>query len=186
METPQKPKVSRLTTVLTVTIIVCLLAGGTLGYAISSFTLSDQNNNLQSRISALENQVSALENNVSALQSATNVSSQVSDLQSRLSALENQVSNLQSTANVSSQISDLQSRISALEEQVLNLQSTINSFSQNVTYENITYLLGENFSLSQLYQKVKSSVVVVQGTIVQYDFFGRPYYADSARIGVCL
>ena len=183
METPQKPRASHLTTILTTTIIVCLVAGGTLGYALSSFTLSDQNNSLQSRISALENQVSALENNVSSLQPATNVSSQVSDLQSRLSALENQFSNLQSPANVSSQISDLKSRISALEGQVLNLQSTINSISQNVTYENTTYLLGENFSLSQLYEQVKSSVVVVQGTIVQYDFFGRPYYATVQGSG---
>jgi len=182
MESTQKPKVSRLTTALIATVIICLLAGGTLGYAISSFTLSNQNSDLQSRISALENQVSTLENNVSTLQSATNVSSQIIDLQSRLSALENQVSVLQSTANVSSHISDLQSRISALEEQVSNLQSTINSFSQNVTYQNITYFLGENFSLSQLYEQVKSSVVVVQGIIVQY-FFGQPYYAEVQGSG---
>ncbi|MGA2768577.1 MAG: trypsin-like peptidase domain-containing protein [Candidatus Bathyarchaeia archaeon] len=183
MELPQKPKVSRLTTALIAAVIICLLAGGTLGYAISSFTLSNQNNDLQSRISALENQVSTLENNVSTLQSATNVSTQVINLQSRLSVLENQVSALQSTANVSSQISDLQSRISVLEEQVSNLQSTINSFTQNVTYQNITYFLGENFSLSQLYEQIKSSVVVVQGIIVQYDFFGQPYYAEVQGSG---
>jgi S1-C subfamily serine protease len=149
MELPQKPKVSRLTTALIASVIICLLAGGTLGYAISSFTLSNQN----------------------------------SDLKSRISALENQVSTLQSTTNVSSQISDLQNRISALEEQVSNLQSKINSFSQNVTYENITYFLGENFSLSQLYEQVKSSIVVVQGVIVQYDFFGQPYYAGVQGSG---
>jgi S1-C subfamily serine protease len=100
-----------------------------------------------------------------------------------LSAFENQVLALQSATNISSQISDLESRTSVLEGQVSNLQSKINSFSQNVTYENITYLLGENSSLSQLYENVKSSVVVVQGIIVQYDFFGYPYYAGVQGSG---
>jgi S1-C subfamily serine protease len=122
LELPEKPKVLRLTTALIATVIICLLVGGILGYAISSFTIS-------------------------------------------------------------SQISSLQGRISTLEGQVSDLQSTNNSFSQNVTYENITYVLGENFSLSQLYEQVKNSVVAVQGTIVQYDFFGRPYYSGVQGSG---
>jgi S1-C subfamily serine protease len=122
VELPEKPKVLRLTTALIATAIICLLVGGILGYAISSFIIS-------------------------------------------------------------SQISSLQGRISTLEGQVSDLQSTNNSFSQNVTYENITYVLGENFSLSQLYEQVKSSVVAVQGTIVQYDFFGRPYYSGVQGSG---
>jgi S1-C subfamily serine protease len=122
LELPEKPKVLRLTTALIATVIICLLVGGILGYAISSFTIS-------------------------------------------------------------SQISSLQGRISTLEGQVSDLQSTNNSFSQNVTYENISYVLGENFSLSQLYERVKGSVVAVQGTIVQYDFFGRPYYSGVQGSG---
>ena len=149
MELPEKPKVLRLTTALIATSIICLLVGGILGYAISTFTIS----------------------------------SQISSLQGRISTLEGQISDLQSTNNVSSQISSLQGRISTLEGQVSDLQSTNNSFSQNVTYENITYVLGENFSLSQLYEQVKSSVVAVQGTIVQYDFFGRPYYSGVQGSG---
>jgi S1-C subfamily serine protease len=122
VELPEKPKVSRLTTALIATAIICLLVGGILGYAISSFTISSQISSLQGRISTLEGQVSAL-------------------------------------------------------------QSTNNSFFQNVTYEDITYVLGENFSLSQLYEQVKNSVVAVQGTIVQYDFFGRPYYSGVQGSG---
>jgi S1-C subfamily serine protease len=122
LELPEKPKVLRLTTALIATAITCLLVGGILGYAISTFIISSQNSSLQGRISTLEGQVS-------------------------------------------------------------DLQSTNNSFSQNVTYENITYVLGENFSLSQLYEQVKSSVVAVQGTIVQYDFFGRPYYSGVQGSG---
>ncbi len=115
--------------------------------------------------------------------SSFTVSSQIGGLQGRISTLEEQVSDLQSTTNVSSQIGDLQGRISTLEEQVSDLQSAINSSSQNITCENITYVLGENFSLSQLYEQVRSSVVVVQGIIVQYDFFGRPYYSEVQGSG---
>jgi S1-C subfamily serine protease len=104
------------------TIIVGLLIGGIFGYAISSFTITNQNNNLQSQLSTLEKQVSTL-------------------------------------------------------------QSTHNSSSANVTdvdptYENITYVLGDNFSLSQLYEQVKTSIVVVQGTTVTEYYYpwGQPYY----------
>jgi S1-C subfamily serine protease len=83
----------------------------------------------------------------------------------------------------SSRISDLQSRVSTLENLVSDLQSTHNSSSGNITYENNTYFLGENVSLPQLYEQVKSSVVVVQGVIVQYDFFGRPYYSSVQGSG---
>jgi S1-C subfamily serine protease len=109
------------------TAIICLLIGGILGFAISSFTTS----------------------------------SLINDLQSHVSTLENQVSNLQSANNSSSG----------------------NTTYVNPTFENTTYVLGDNVSLSQLYEQVKSSVVVVQGIIVQYDFFGRPYYSGVQGSG---
>jgi S1-C subfamily serine protease len=43
--------------------------------------------------------------------------------------------------------------------------------------------LDNNVSLSQLYSQVKESVVVVQGQVVQYDFFGRPYYSQVQGSG---
>jgi S1-C subfamily serine protease len=95
---------------------------------------------------------------------------------------------------VSNKISDLQGRLSTVENKVSDLQSTHNSSSENITYENITYenityenityVLGDNVSLSRLYEQVKSSVVVVQGIIVEYDFFGRPYYSGVQGSGV--
>jgi S1-C subfamily serine protease len=109
------------------TAIICLLIGGILGFAISSFTTS----------------------------------SQINDLQSHVSTLENQVSYLQSTNNSSSG----------------------NTTYVNPTFENTTYVLGDNVSLSQLYEQVKSSVVVVQGIIVQYGFFGQVYYSGVQGSG---
>lgn len=73
-------------------------------------------------------------------------------------------------STTSGRIDDLQNQLSTLQEQILNLNST-----QNITNENNTYFLGDNVSLSQLYEQVKDSVVVVQGVIVLYNFFGRPY-----------
>jgi S1-C subfamily serine protease len=125
MESPQKPKSSRWTMVLTGAIIISLLIGGTVGYAVTSLATSN-------RIGSLEDQVSTLETQVS------------------------------------------------------NLQSAQDSPVQNVTYDNATfnnttYVFGDNASLSQLYDQVHNSVVVVQGVTVTvaYDFWGRPYYYYS-------
>lgn len=88
----------------------------------------------------------------------------------------------------SRQISTLQNNVSTLEEQVKNLQSAQNSSSQNTTsvdpdYENITYVLGENVSLSPLYEQIKGSVVVIQGSIIEHDFFGQAYYSEVQGSG---
>ncbi len=69
-------------------------------------------------------------------------------------------------------------QLSTLQKQISNLQST-----QNVTYQNVIYVLGENVSLSQLYEQVKESVVVIRGIIVQYDIFRRAYYTQVQGSG---
>ena len=81
-----------------------------------------------------------------------------------------------SNSTTSAKIDDLQNQLSTLQEQILNLNST-----QNITKENNTYYLGDNVSLSQLYEQVKDSVVVVQGIIVETYYYpwGQPYYRYS-------
>jgi len=74
-----------------------------------------------------------------------------------------------SSMAVSSEISGLQNRLSNLEKNPSS-QSTYDT-----TYENNTYLLGDNVSLPQLYEQVKKSVVVVRGMQPEYDIFGRIY-----------
>jgi S1-C subfamily serine protease len=82
-------------------------------------------------------------------------------------------------STISGKINDLQNQLSTLQEQISNLNST-----QNITNENNTYFLGDNVSLSQLYEQVKDSVVVVQGVIVEgYDFWGRPVYSGVQGSG---
>lgn len=80
----------------------------------------------------------------------------------------------------SNQISSLQNQVSTLQNQLSNLQPQT---QYNASYENNTFFLGDNVSLSQLYDRIKSSVVTVQGIIVQYDFFNRPYYSSVQGSG---
>jgi S1-C subfamily serine protease len=84
-----------------------------------------------------------------------------------------------SSFTTSSKISGLQNRVSNLEEQVSGLESKKDTIYENNTYENYTYYLGNNVSLSKLYEQVRDSVVVVEGVIVEtyYNIFGQPYYS---------
>ncbi|MBX5321301.1 MAG: trypsin-like peptidase domain-containing protein [Candidatus Bathyarchaeota archaeon] len=78
----------------------------------------------------------------------------------------------------SEKLNDLESQLSTLQEQMSNLQST-----QNVINQNNTFILGENVSLSGLYEQVKDSVVIIRGVIVQYDIFHRAYYTQVQGSG---
>lgn len=54
---------------------------------------------------------------------------------------------------------------------------------KNVTYQNITYVLGENISLSRLYGRIENSIVVIRALILEYDMFRRPYYTQIQGTG---
>jgi len=71
---------------------------------------------------------------------------------------------------VSKQINDLQNQVLTLQEQLANLQST-----QNSDHQSVTYVFGDNASLSELYAKIKDSVVIIRGVIVQTTFWGSYY-----------
>jgi len=71
---------------------------------------------------------------------------------------------------VSRQINDLQNQVSTLQEQLENLQS-----AQNGANQNVTYVFGDNASLSELYEEIKDSVVIIRGIIVQTTFWGTYY-----------
>jgi len=118
LELPKKPKATRISTILIVTIVIAsLFAGGLLGYLLGY-------------------------------------------------------------ATVSGKINDLQNQLSTFQEQISDLQST-----QNVAHQNVIYVLGENASLSQLYEQVKESVVVIRGIMVQYDIFRHAYYTQVQGSG---
>jgi S1-C subfamily serine protease len=74
-----------------------------------------------------------------------------------------------------------------ISERIDDLQTQLSNLpSQNSTYvsgSNITYFLDENVSLSELYKQVEDSVVIIRGLLVQYDFFGHPYYSQVQGSG---
>jgi len=87
-----------------------------------------------------------------------------------------------SIKELQSQLLDLQEQMSKLQEKPPKIIYENNTVYQNSTfYQNNTiyvpYILGENVSLVELYEKVRDSVVVVHGIEVSYDIFGRPYYS---------
>jgi len=71
---------------------------------------------------------------------------------------------------VSKQINGLQNEVSTLQEQLRNLQS-----NQNSVYQNVNYVFGDNASLSELYEEIKDSVVIIRGVIVQTIGWGSYY-----------
>lgn len=61
--------------------------------------------------------------------------------------------------------------------------SSIQSRLENIPVQNVTYVLNENVTLSQVYDLVKESVVTIQGEIVQYDIFHRVVYSEIQGSG---
>jgi len=64
---------------------------------------------------------------------------------------------------------------SVLNGKINALQTQVNGGAQNGTFvsTNATYFVGDNVSLSNLYQAVKPSVVVIQDLVPAYNFFGQ-------------
>ena len=80
-------------------------------------------------------------------------------------------------STVSEKMNTLQNQLSTLQQQIVNLQSI------NNTTQNTAYVLGENVSLSLLYEQVKNSIVVIRGIIVQQDIFRHIYYTQVQGTG---
>jgi 2-alkenal reductase len=81
--------------------------------------------------------------------------------------------------SASRRISDLESQIQEFKNEISKLKSSItslNAITQNVTL----FTLEKNVSLTDLYERVKNSVVVVRGLILRY-IFGRPYTAGQVQ-----
>ena len=81
-------------------------------------------------------------------------------------------------STVSEKIDAMQEQLSTLQQQILNLQTT-----NNVTNQNIDYILGENVSLSRLYVQIENSIVVIRGLIKEQDIFRRTYYTQVQGTG---
>lgn len=191
---PSKPSLSIL--VIVALVVVSLFAGGLFGYLVGYYPNSEKIISLEEQFSAVEVLLSSLQAQLSTLQtdmqvidnlSYQNLTAATSNIQNQLSNIQTKLSELQSKPDTASQnitllqneISSLQGQLLATQEQVNDLQEAITRLQETptVTYQNITYVTGEHVSLSQLFEQVKSSVVVIQGLVRQTDIFGRVYYS---------
>ena len=205
MENPQKPKRFQ-TFLIVGAIIVSLFIGGLFGYFKFYTATSEEFGNLEKQISLIQEQLSNIEKTLADTVSYSELYEQVDDLQSQVSNLKDEISNPQSAILNISNVTGLQDQLDILQEQIITLQQTpnvteqdINQISEQIddlatqletlqqqindiqaypsnTYQNITYILYENISLSELFYQVRESVVIVQARVTEYDFFGRPYY----------
>lgn len=179
MELPKEQK-RKLSIILIIMIVVASLSmGGLVGYWAGYTSTSNRINDLQGQLSTIQEQINNLQTrSETTSQNQSDVLEIIDVLQGQLSAIHDQINSLQAS-NVASQntneimaeISSLQSQLSTLQEQINNIKATT-----SVTYENITYFLGENVSLSQLFEQVRESVVVIQALVSQTDAFGRTVF----------
>ena len=201
--TKESKKRSFLAILIAVLIVTSLLVGGLIGYLMVPNSDSDEIANLQNQVSSLQSQVQWLRGNISLLETTPtitpaqasnnddyleNLTAAIAQVQSKLSSLQLQIVEVQTSPSafdqnitvLQSEIEGLQATLSSIQEQMATLQS---SSTPNVTYQNITYVTGASASLNQLFEQVKTSVVVVQGLIRQVDFFGRVYYSQVQGSG---
>lgn len=87
---------------------------------------------------------------------------------------------LSSYSSTSDEVDALQNQVVILQEQLSQLQSN----QDVVDSQNLTVVLGDNVSVSQLYSEVGDSVVVIRCMILSYfDFFGQSYYSQVQGSG---
>ena len=190
MENGGKPSKPTYSVIIIVAIVIAsLFTGGLLGYLISYYPNLEKISDLQTQLSTAQSELITLQAQLSRLQDSTgsdyqNITETFANLQDQLSTIQEQIIELeaesntgnQNSANLQSTIASLQSQLSAIQQQVNALQTT------NFTSQTI-YVLGENFSLSQLFDEVKGSVVVIKSTIRNTDIFGRVYYTQVQGSG---
>ncbi len=188
-----------------------LVAGGFIGYIVASNSNADKTTTLQNQISSLQNQLQSLQENMSQLETKLvttsantstydttlqDLSAAIGQAQSQLTNLQQQVNNQPSPSNLDQNVTTLQSEINTLQSTMSSLQATFSSIQDQVvklqasstpaptiTYQNTTYIVGDGVSLNQLFEQVKTSVVVVQGLLRQTDMFGRAYYSQIQGSG---
>jgi S1-C subfamily serine protease len=69
----------------------------------------------------------------------------------------------------------LSNQVNQLQQEVQSLQSEVQTSQLNTNTTYATYETGGNISISQLYQSVKNSVVIISGIVTEKSFFGTLY-----------
>ncbi|MBN1358776.1 trypsin-like peptidase domain-containing protein [Candidatus Bathyarchaeota archaeon] len=181
LEIPKKQERKIAFSLIVIVLAVSLCTGTLVGYWAGHMSTSN-------KIDELENQLSAIQEQISNFLTATETSSQdQSDILETIVALEDELSEIQDeiddletsntggqdTDEIMDEISRLKSQLSTLQGDISNLKTQLSTLHEDISsinsttviYENTTYVLGENVSLSELFEQVSESVVVVEAVL---------------------
>jgi S1-C subfamily serine protease len=187
---PSKPAFSAI--IVIAIIITCLFTGGLIGYAMNYYVSSGNSEriaDLQSQLSSVQSDLATLQSQLSRFEDSTsseykNITATAATLEDDLSTIQEQINEIEAEFNTGNQDSaTLQAGITSLQTQVSSIQAQINALQATNPQGQTIYLLGENFSLTRLFDEVKGSVVIIQGLIRNTDFFGRVYYTQVQGSG---
>jgi S1-C subfamily serine protease len=150
-----------------VVLVVSLSMGGLVGYWEGAISTSNRIGELESQLSATQEQISNIQTEFDISgQSQSDIVKTIEALEDQLLQIENKIDDLEKSITSDQDTDENESEISSLRSQLLTLQAQISSINATtVIYENSTYILGENISLSQLFEQVRESVVIVEAAL---------------------
>jgi S1-C subfamily serine protease len=155
-------------------VVASLSMGGLVGYWAGYTSTSNRINDLQGQLSTIQEQISNLQATAETTsQNQSDVLGTIDVLQGQLSAIRDQINSLQASNVASQNTNEIMEEISSLQSQLSTLQEQINNIKATTS---VTYFLGENVSLSQLFEQVRESVVVIQALVSQTDAFGHTVF----------
>ncbi|MGB9915341.1 MAG: trypsin-like peptidase domain-containing protein [Candidatus Bathyarchaeales archaeon] len=184
MELPKEQK--RTLSLLLVMVIAAasLAAGGFIGYWAGNTAASDKMDKLQKQLATIQEQIDNLQaKSEIASQNQSSILQTIDAIQNQLSEIHSQISNLQALNATRQKINEITEEINDLRSQLLALQAQISNIEPTT---NVIYMLGENVSLSQLFEQVRESVVVIKGWVRYFSLFFGYYYEPVQGSGfVC-
>ena len=163
---------------IVIVLAVSLCTGALVGYWAGHMFTSNRIDDLESQLSAIQEQISNIQTTPDTpsqdqsdiLETIEALEDQLSEIQDEIDDLETSNAGGQDTDEIMDEISSLKTQLSTLQGDISNLKSQLSTLQEDidsinsttVIYENTTYVIGENVSLSELFEQVSESVVVVE------------------------
>lgn len=167
LENPKKRENKIGLNLMVILLAASLFIGGLFGFWAGYVTNSSRIDNLEGQLSIIEGQIRSIQatsaihiqNQSDVLEIIGNIENELSRIRNEIDTLEAPSSNDLGSDEIMEEIDDLKIHLSTLQEQINNINVT------TLIHEDVTYVIGENYSLSQLFEQVKESVVVVQAVV---------------------
>ncbi len=164
LEVPKKQDRKFAFSLVVIVLAVSLCTGGIVGYWAGNMSNSSRIDDLTGQLSTLQEQISNIQTTLDTSgQNQSDVLETISALEDELLEIQDAIDDLEAANSGGQDIDEIMEDISSLKTQLATLQEAVSSINATtVVYENVTYVLGENASLSDLFEQVRASVVVVE------------------------